>query len=250
MGSRTTEEVYDKVVVVEGKVDGIAATALTTKHFDEQVKTLKTAIEKGPKKEEEQTWKDIVKETSPVKEFLAVFKGSDLLAKVLLAAAAATAAAGLLAGLLVKAKQMTIAYTGRTRTMGTFGAVRPQDEINPRYFGRGQQGGWRGWGMQPAETPLAQGEGAGQGSVQAQRPNLTSATQIDEVKTAMVRLNAEIDTYRGKVRGLATPSAMRQMASAAKKLENAAKKHQTIDTLATSIGALNREMRTLAGTAS
>ncbi|MEU2281203.1 hypothetical protein ABZ614_04375 [Streptomyces sp. NPDC013178] len=237
MGQHTTDEVYDKVTDVEQKLDNHSKSAVTTTHFDTKIKELKEAFEKGAQKKEEEEakkWQDIAKETSPIKEFLAITKGADLPAKIILGATAVVAAVALIAGLVAKFKEITLAFTGRTRTLGAFGKVRPDEKRKPRYFGRAESGKW---GMQPGEDPGAQ------------QPNLPSVDQINAVKQAMGHLNAEIDTYRGKVRGLATPRAMKQMASAAKKLESAAQKHQAIDTLAGSINGLNRELRELAGTA-
>ncbi|MFD9316697.1 hypothetical protein ACFWDQ_03115 [Streptomyces sp. NPDC060053] len=237
MGQHTTDEVYDKVTDVESTLDGHSKSTVTITHFDKTIQDLKTAIDKGGKGEEEepQSWRDIVKEMSPVKEFLAILKGQDLITKIALTGAAVAAAVGLVAGLLAKAKEISLAFTGRQRMFGSFGALRPEADREPRSFGRGEDGRW---GLQAEQQP------------DARQPNLPSVEQINDVKEAMSHLNSQVGIYRDKVRGLATPRAMKQMASAAKKLESAAKNHQAIDTLASSINGLNREMRELAGTAS
>ncbi|MEU9555069.1 hypothetical protein [Streptomyces fumanus] len=235
MGQRTTDDVYEKVTDVERKVDSHHKTSVTTTYLDAKVKELKKAIEKGaPKEEKPPTWKDLVKEMSPVKEFLAVTKGGDLISQLILAITALVAAVGIVAGLLASFKKMTLAWTGRERRLGAFGSLRPQDAVQRQYVGRREDGSW---GLRP-EQPT-----------EAAQPNLPSVQQINEVKQAMGQLNSEIGIYREKVRGLATPRAMRQMASAAKKLESAAKNHQNVSGLASSIGNLNREMRELAATA-
>ncbi|MEU9151675.1 hypothetical protein AB0D59_14210 [Streptomyces sp. NPDC048417] len=236
MGQHTTDEVYDRLTDVEQKLDDHSKTAVTTAHFDQKISDLKTAIQNGGNKKEEepQKWQDIVKDMSPIKEFLAVLKGADLFSQIVLTVTALVAAAGVVTALVSKVKELTLAYTGRTRQYGLFGDAIPQDQRQRRHFGRGESGGWRGWGMQPEEQ------------TDAQQPNLPSVAEINLVKEAMGRLNTEVGTYRDKVRGLATPRAMRQMASAAKQLESAAKKHQSVDTLASSIRGLNTELRTLA----
>ncbi|MFF4748462.1 hypothetical protein ACWD5R_01095 [Streptomyces sp. NPDC002514] len=236
MGKHTTDEVYDKLTDVEQRLDNSSKSALTTSHFDQTISDLKVTIQNGVKKKEEdekQKWEDIVKEMSPVKEFLAVVKGDDLFTKIILMVTAGTVAIGVITGLVSKVKELTLAFTGRTRTLGIIGSVRPESAQQRRFFGQDPQGRW---GMRSEEE-------------QPQQPNLPSVEEINGVKEAISHLNAEVGTYRTKVRGLATPRAMRQMASAAKKLESAAKKHQSIDTLAGSIRDLNTEMRTLAQTA-
>ncbi|WP_369186298.1 hypothetical protein [Streptomyces sp. R08] len=238
MGQHTTNEVYDKLTDVEQKLDNNAKSTVTTAHFDTKVSELKKAIQDGGKKKEEdekQKWEDLVKDMSPIKEFLAVAKGDDLFSRLILMVTAGTAAVALVAGLAAKVKSLTLAITGRTRTLGVVGSVRPQAQQERRYYGQNAQGRW---GMRPEDD------------AQPQQPNLPSVAQIDAVKQAMAGLNTEVDTYRGKVRGLATPGAMRKMASAAKKLESAARQHQSVDTLATSVRNLNTELRALAGTAS
>lgn len=237
MGQHTTDEVYDKVTDVEQKLDINSKTTVTVGHFDTKIKDLKEAIQNGKKKDDEEEkkgWKDILKDMSPIKEFLAIANGTDLFSKLTLLVAAGGAAIGLVVGIVAKIKELTLAYTGRTRTLGVMGRVRTEEQQDRRYFGQNAQGRW---GMHPEED------------TQPQRPNLPSVEEITRVKDAMGLLNAEVDTYRSKVRGLATPRAMRQMASAAKKLESAAKNHQSVDTLAGSIRELNAEMRQLAGTA-
>lgn len=97
-------------------------------------------------------------------------------------------------------------------------------------------------GQQPAVT-----EDSGS-PPSAPQPNLPPVQTINAVTEAMGNLSSAVDTYRSKVSGLGTPSAMRQMASAAKRLERAAKKHQAVDTLARSIGELKTQMRELAST--
>jgi hypothetical protein len=246
VGQHTTDDVYDKVVDVEVALDTHHKSALTTKHFDSKAKDLEEAIKKGPeKKEEPQTWKDLVKEISPVKEFLAVTKGGDIIAKFILSATAIAAGVGIIIGLAASIKKLTLAWTGRERQGFVFGAERPEGERQRKYFGRlpdGQtraNGKPRRWGMKPEEVA------AGTGTAQP----VASEERITAVTDAMRELNSQIGTYRDKVRGLATPRAMRQMASAAKKLESAAKNHQNVSGLASSIGNLNREMRELAATA-
>ena len=236
MGQHTTDAVYDKLTDVEQKLDEHSKSSVTVGHFDQKIADLKTAIQNGGKKEEDepQTWKDIVKDMSPVKEFLAVLKGDDLLAKIILSVTAFIAAVGVVAGIVAKIKALTLSYTGRTRQVGLFGAVIPEDERVRMSLGRAEDGKW---GLQPERQ------------TDAQAPRLPSVEQINAVKEAMGHLNAEVGTYRDKVRGLATPSAMRKMASAAKKLESAAKQHQSVDTLATSVRNLNTELRALAGQA-
>ncbi|WP_329255871.1 hypothetical protein OG223_31455 [Streptomyces sp. NBC_01478] len=235
MGQHTTDAVYDKLTDVEQKIDENSKSSVTTGHFDQKIADLKTAIQNGGKKEDEpQTWQDILKDMSPVKEFLAVLKGEDLFAKIILSVTAFIAAVGIVAGIVAKIKELTLSYTGRTRQAGLFGAVIPEDERIRMSFGRAENGKW---GLQPEQQ------------TDAQSPRLPSVEQINAVKEAMGHLNTEVGTYRDKVRGLATPSAMRKMASAAKKLESAAKQHQSVDTLATSVRNLNTELRALAGTA-
>ncbi|MFJ4711235.1 hypothetical protein [Streptomyces sp. NPDC088785] len=233
MANHTTNDVYAQLVDLDKKLDSSSKSAVTTAHFDTQIKEVKTAVEKiGKKKEDEtQNWKDILKETSPVKEFLAVFKGGDFIAQTMLVATAITAAVTLVVGLLAKLKEFQHTVTGRTRQLGLFGSVRPEAQRVRAHLGRDESGAW---GMQPEQA------------ADAAQPNLPSVSQINDVKEAMGHLSTAVDLYRGKVRGLATPRAMRQMASAAKKLESAAKKHQSIDTLTGSIRELNREMGTLA----
>ncbi|CAM5728580.1 putative protein OS=Streptomyces fumanus OX=67302 GN=GCM10018772_44570 PE=4 SV=1 [Streptomyces fumanus] len=232
----------------ETALDTHHKSALTTKHFDSKVKDLAEAIKKGPeKKEEPQTWKDLVEGMSPVKEFLDVAKGGDIIAKFLLVATAVTAGVGIMVGLAASIKKLTLAWTGRERQGFVFGAQRPEEERQRQYYGRLPDGQTRAngkpkrWGLKPEEA--AAGTGA------AQPVALPSEERITAVTDAMRELNSQIGTYRDKVRGLATPRAMRQMASAAKKLESAAKNHQNVSGLASSIGNLNREMRELAATA-
>lgn len=250
MGQHTTDDVYDKVTNIEEKLDKPApqgdAAPVTTGHFNTKVKELKEAIEKGPKKKEEQKgWKDIVKEWAPVKAFLDVANGADFFGKVLLtltAVGAGIAALGvMLATIGVQfnigeiVKRVTLAWTGRSRNLIVAGRTRTPEERQRQYLGTDEDGRW---GMQPENT-----------QAQAQNPNLPSVEQINAVRDAMGRLNTEVDTYRSKVRGLATPRAMNQMASAAKKLESAAKKHQNIDRLRDSLRQLGDEFRAVSNQA-
>ncbi|MFI7503215.1 hypothetical protein ACIBVL_33025 [Streptomyces sp. NPDC049687] len=63
---------------------------------------------------------------SPGKEFLEVAKAGDFLGKFHLGAAASGAAVGLISGLLTKFKEISLAITGRQRTLGSFWALRTQ----------------------------------------------------------------------------------------------------------------------------
>jgi hypothetical protein len=258
VAQRTIDDIYEKVVTIKDELDEPApqgdAAPVKTGHFNTKVKELKKAIEDGPtkKKQEgeeekkEKGWWDLVKEWAPVKAFLEVGNGTDFFAKAILMltaiGAGITALGALLATIGIQfnlgelVKRITLAITGRSRKRFVAGEryTPEQRQANRRYLGSGPTG----FGWQREEN-----------TTQAQDPNLPSVEQINAVRDAMGRLNAEVGTYRNKVRGLATPRAMRQMASAAKKLESAAKNHQNVSGLAGSIGNLNREMRELAATA-
>ncbi|MFG2940904.1 hypothetical protein [Streptomyces sp. NPDC048282] len=247
MGKHSTDDVYDKVTDIEQKLDKGqpqqgANTAVTQQYLDKKIASLKTAIENAGKKddEEKKRWQDLVKDWEPVKAFLEVLNGKDVVAKIILGLSAAAAAIGAIGlkffDLEAAVKALTLAFTGRERQgifMGRSRGTAQERQEQRRYFGVGENGLP---GLQRPEP-------------EAQQPNLPSVAEINRVKDAMNLLNAEVGTYREKVRGLATPRAMRQMASAAKKLESAAKNHQSVDTLAGSIRELNAEMRVLAGTA-
>ncbi len=100
MGQHTTNEVYDKLTDVEQKLDNNAKSTVTTTHFDTKVSELKKAIQDGGKEKEEdekQKWEDLVKDMSPIKEFLAVAKGGDLFSRLILMVTAGTAAVALVA---------------------------------------------------------------------------------------------------------------------------------------------------------
>lgn len=246
MGKHTTDEVYEKITDVEQKLDKNppqgASAPVTEKYLDGKVATLKTSIDNAGKKddEEKKTWKDLVKDWEPVKAFLDVLNGKDVVAKIILGLSAAAAVIGAIGlkffDLEAAVKALTLAFTGREQRYIVAGPSRGTEQerqLQQRYFGVGENGLP---GLQRPEP-------------EAQQPNLPSVAQINAVKEAMGHLNTEVGTYRDKVRGLATPSAMRKMASAAKKLESAAKQHQSVDTLATSVHNLNAELRVLAGTA-
>ncbi|MEU1162115.1 hypothetical protein ACIPX0_22730 [Streptomyces sp. NPDC090075] len=236
MGQHSTDEVYDKLADVELKLDSNSKNTVSTSHFDGKIRDLKEAIQNGKKKDEDEqkSFKDIIKDMSPIKEFLAVANGTDFLGKLALLVTAFGASVALVVGIVSKVKELTLAITGRTRNYGLFGDVIPENQRVRRSFGRAEDGSW---GLQPEEQ------------TDVRQPRLPSVEEVGRVKDAIGLLNTEIGTYREKVRGLATPRAMRQMASAAKKLESAAKNHQSVDTLAGSIRELNAEMRVLAGTA-
>ncbi|CAL9484100.1 hypothetical protein SUDANB145_03083 [Streptomyces sp. enrichment culture] len=251
MEQHTTDEVYEKVVDVEGKLDAHHKSSVTTSHFNTKVKDLEEAIKKGPEKEDPQNWKDLVKEMSPVKEFIAATKGGDMISTFILTATAVAAGVGIIVGLAAAFKKLTLAWTGRERQAFAFGAPRPDSDRQRQYIGRlpdGQvraNGRPRRWGLRPEDAATANVTAG----AAAQPVALPSEERITAATDAMRELNSQIGIYRDKVRGLATPRAMRQMASAAKKLESAAKNHQNVSGLAGSIGNLNREMRELAATA-
>ncbi|KUN85302.1 hypothetical protein AQJ66_14200 [Streptomyces bungoensis] len=274
MANHTTNEVYDELKEVRQQLDKNTQQEVTAKHFDDKIAELKQAIEKGgkgkgegEKKEEEKkkepqgVW-DLIKDKTPIKETLQVFKqfkdamsGGDLVSKVVLFAGAVSGAVALvgvvkklIAGWWTSVKNIMLTFTGRKRERlipGIGGATYTDEERKQKrkYYGR-KNGQW-GWHQEESENG-EQPEGGGAEGENSQRPNLPSVEEITRVKDAMAGLNTEMDTYRGKVRGIATPRAMKQMASAAKKLESAAKKARNIDNLSESIGRLETAFRGLA----
>jgi hypothetical protein len=248
VGQRTTEDVYEKVVDVEGALADHHKSAVTKAHFDVKIKGLEDSIKKLPTKQDDpQNWRDLVKEMSPVKEFIAATKGGDLISTFILAGAAVVAAVGIVAGAAAAFKKAALAYSGRERTRFLWGDERPENERQRQYIGRLPDGQ-----VKPNGKPKS---GAGSQSRRLPPPLPPSQSPSPQkLVSPPPRTRCAISIPRSAPTATRSvdsppPRAMRQMASAAKKLESAAKNHQNVSGLASSIGNLNREMRELAATA-
>ncbi|WP_416484573.1 hypothetical protein [Streptomyces sp. CL12] len=277
MGSHTTDEVYARLEEVKQQLEKNSTAEVTTAHFDSKIAELKTVIQNGgkkpedekkeAKKEEKSGW-DVLKEKSPIKDlldlvnnFLAAFRGSDIITKTVLFYGAVTGAVALFVkirtmvlGVIEKLKSFLT--TVKNATLKVTGLVRG----NRQYFGRDRDGNW---GMQPEHPEPTTEERRATQRAAARRfrqrgrqrgsdsSGLPSATDARSLEQSLSRVNSSITTLDELKSKLPSAASMKRTASAAGKLSSALGKvterlrPAALDELTEATGRLHQKVQAL-----
>lgn len=218
MPKHTTDEIYDKLTELEGSLNSQktagSSPAVTTGELNQKVTDLKNAISEGPK-DKATDLKGALSELPVLKETLAILKGGSGLAYIVLGVVAAKAALSTL-GIKLFDIQKGVQALSRKAFEGK--------EITTTEGGRITRA--------IPEEP------------QQPRP-LPSVTQVNEVKEAIRKLNAEVHTYSSRARQLPSSRNMKQLASAAERLDRVARAHGNVSQLASATNTLEQRFRSL-----
>ncbi|MEV6839786.1 hypothetical protein AB0N17_35710 [Streptomyces sp. NPDC051133] len=264
MGQHTTDEVYDRLTEVKKQVDENAQQEVTKALFESKIAELKTAIEKGGKKEEKKeepkTGWDLLKETEPVKTLLGMIKaftdiakGGDILAKVLLF----TTAVGTAIAFYGKVRTMITGMLGKIKSfLATFKewTLRATGRLTGQrqYYGRDDNGHF---GLRPERTSREMQQSQREASRRFRRAQRGSgasrgsgAGDARDLGQALGRVNSQVEAFDRLKSKLPSAAKMKRTAGAATKLSGALEKvterlrPAELDELTAATDRLNQKM--------